>query len=70
MVTAVVTGFSIRRKARGSDVLYTVPLIDGDLTCHLLDEEERHAACSYFTDVADGDCCGDGLLHQTKGPRV
>jgi len=26
--------------------------------------------CSYFTDVADGDCCGDGLLHQTKGPRV
>lgn len=29
MVAAVVTGFSIRRKARGSDVLYTVPLIDG-----------------------------------------
>ena len=29
MVVAVATGHSIRRKARGSDVLYTVPLIDG-----------------------------------------
>jgi len=29
VVAAVVTGFSIRRKARGSEVLYTVPLIDG-----------------------------------------
>jgi hypothetical protein len=29
MVATVVTGFSIRRKARGSEVLYTVPLIDG-----------------------------------------
>nr|AGM32372.1 dipeptidase 1-like protein [Coptotermes formosanus] len=29
VVAAVVTGFPIRRKARGSDVLYTVPLIDG-----------------------------------------
>jgi hypothetical protein len=35
MVAAVVTGFSIRRKARGSDVLYTVPLIDGWARCKL-----------------------------------
>ena len=34
VVAAVVTGFSIRRKARGSEVLYTVPLIDGWASCN------------------------------------
>ena len=34
VVAAVVTGFSIRRNARGSEVLYTVPLIDGWASCN------------------------------------
>jgi len=51
-------------------VLNVIRSEPSDLTCYLLNQEERHAACSYCTDVADGDCCGDGLLHQTKGPRV